>query len=175
MRGRRLAVRRLVPGRPSSCLPMSSAGLKLVCAMWRQCGIRRSLMTSPSGRLAACPNQQSLLCTSSARLLVRPRRRRRSTDGAQFPRLTRRMRRLLLLSRNSNILSLASRTGHVSQPLSKIERTTAWLALPFVHNNISRRDQNSKREYAEQARLILLLISSVNWPLTVFCREKRSC
>ncbi len=131
-------------------------------------------MSSPAGRLAACLNQQSHLCTSSARMLVRQRRRRRSTDGEQFPRLTRRMRRLLLLSRNSNTLSLASRTGHASQPLSKIERTTAWVTLPFLHHNISRRDQNCKREYAEQSRLILLLISSVNWPLTTFCREKKS-
>ncbi len=28
-------------------------------------GRRRSLISSPSGRLGACPNQQSLLCTSS--------------------------------------------------------------------------------------------------------------
>ncbi len=112
--------------------------------------------------------------TSSAMMLVRQRQRRRSTDGTQFLRLTCRMRRLLLLSRNSNILSSASRTGHVSQQLSKIERTTAWLTLPFVHHNISRRDQNCKREYAEQARLILLLISSVNRSLTTFCSKKKS-
>ncbi len=58
-------------------------------------GRRRSLISSPLGRLAACPNQRSLLCTSSAGMLVRQRRRRSSTDGTQSLRLMRRMRRML--------------------------------------------------------------------------------
>ncbi len=59
-------------------------------------GRRRSLISSPSGRLVACPNQRSLLFTSSAGILVRQRRRRSSTDGTQSRlRLTRRMRRML--------------------------------------------------------------------------------
>ncbi len=37
-------------------------------------GRRRSLISSPSGRLTACPNQQNLLCTSSAGMVVRQRR-----------------------------------------------------------------------------------------------------
>ncbi len=32
---------------------------------------------------------------------------------------------------------------------------------PFVQHNISRRAQNSKRKYAEQARLILLLLGGL--------------
>ncbi len=64
-------------------------------------GRRMFLISSPSGRLAACPNQRSLLCTSSAGMLVRQRRRRSSTDGTQSPRLTRRMRRMLSLSKTS--------------------------------------------------------------------------
>ncbi len=79
-------------------------------------GRRRSFISSPSGRLAAWPNQLSILCTSSAGMLVRQRRRRSSTDGTQSLRLTRRMRRMLSLSKTSNILSSATRTGHVSQP-----------------------------------------------------------
>ncbi len=79
-------------------------------------GRRISLISSPSGRLAACPNQRSLLCTSSVGMLVRQRRRRSSTDGTQSLHLTRRMRRMLSLSKASNILSPATRTGHVSQP-----------------------------------------------------------
>ncbi len=55
-------------------------------------GGSRSLISSPSGRLAACPNQRSLLCTSSAGMLVRQRRRRSSTDGTKSLRFTRRMR-----------------------------------------------------------------------------------
>ncbi len=38
-------------------------------------GRRRSLISSLSGRLAACPIQRSLLCTSSVGMLVRQRRR----------------------------------------------------------------------------------------------------
>ncbi len=38
-------------------------------------GRRRSLISSPSGRLAAWPNQRSLLCTNSAGMRVRQRRR----------------------------------------------------------------------------------------------------
>ncbi len=79
-------------------------------------GRRRHLLSSPSGRFAACPNQRSLLCTSSAGMLVRQRRRRSSTDGMQSLRLTRSMRRKLSLSKTSNILSSATRTSHVSQP-----------------------------------------------------------
>ncbi len=56
---------------------------------------RRSLISSPSGSLAARPNQRSLLCTISAGMLVRQRRRHSSTDGTQSLRLTRRMRRML--------------------------------------------------------------------------------
>ncbi len=78
-------------------------------------GRRMSLIRSPSGRLAACPNQRSLLCTSSAGMLVRQKRRCSSTDGTQSLRLTRRMRWMLSLSKTSNILSFATRTGHVSQ------------------------------------------------------------
>ncbi len=37
-------------------------------------GRRRSLISSPSRRLATCPNRRSLLCTSSAGMLVRQRR-----------------------------------------------------------------------------------------------------
>ncbi len=37
-------------------------------------GRRRSLISSPSERLSAFPNQRSLLCTSSAGMLVRQRR-----------------------------------------------------------------------------------------------------
>ncbi len=70
-------------------------------------GRRRSLISSPSGRLAAWPNQRSLLYTSSAGILVRQRRRRSSTDGTQSLRLTRGMRRMLSLSKTSNILSSA--------------------------------------------------------------------
>ncbi len=70
-------------------------------------GRRRSLINSRSGRLAACPNQRSLLCTSGAGMLVRQRRRRRSADGTESLRLTRRMRRMLSLSKTSNILSSA--------------------------------------------------------------------
>ncbi len=79
-------------------------------------GRRRSLISSPSGRLAACPNQRSLLRTSSAGMLVRQGRRCSSTDGTQSLGLTRRMRRMLSLIKTSNVLSLATRTGHVSQP-----------------------------------------------------------
>ncbi len=61
---------------------------------------------------------------------------RSSTDGTQSPRLTHRMRRMLSLSKTSNILSSATRTGHVSPPWSKMERTTAWKALSFVRNDI---------------------------------------
>ncbi len=42
-------------------------------------GRRKSLICSPSGRLAACPNQRSLLSTSSAGIFVMQRRRRSST------------------------------------------------------------------------------------------------
>ncbi len=49
---------------------------------------RRSLVSSPSGRLEAWPNQRSLLCKSSAGMRVRQRRRRSSTDGSQSLRLT---------------------------------------------------------------------------------------
>ncbi len=45
-------------------------------------GRRGSLISSPSGRLAAWPNQRSLLCTSSAGIFVMQRRRRISTDGS---------------------------------------------------------------------------------------------
>ncbi len=69
-------------------------------------GRRRSLISSPSGRLAACPNQRGLLCTSSVGNPVRQRRRRSSTDGTQPMRLTRKMRRMLSLSTTSNILSV---------------------------------------------------------------------
>ncbi len=39
-------------------------------------GRRRSSISSLSGHLAAWPNKQSLLCTSSANILIRQRRRR---------------------------------------------------------------------------------------------------
>ncbi len=55
-------------------------------------GRRKSLISSPSGRLATRPTQRSLLYTSSASLFVRQGRRRSSTDGTQSLRLTRRMR-----------------------------------------------------------------------------------
>ncbi len=58
-------------------------------------GWRRSLISSPLGRLVAWPNQRSLLCTSSASMIVGERRRRSSTDGTQSLRLTRRMRGML--------------------------------------------------------------------------------
>ncbi len=77
---------------------------------------RRPLISSPSGRLAAYQNHRSLLCTSNVGLLVRLWRRRSSTDGTQSLRFTRRMRRMLSLSKTANILSSATRTGHVSQP-----------------------------------------------------------
>ncbi len=67
-------------------------------------GRSRSLISSPSGRLAAWPSQKSLLCTSSAGILVRWRWHRTSTDGTQSFRLTRRTWRMLPLS-FSNILS----------------------------------------------------------------------
>ncbi len=51
------------------------------------------------------PNQRSVLCTSSAGILVRQRLRRSSTDGTQSLHLTRRMWRMLSLSKTSNILS----------------------------------------------------------------------
>ncbi len=73
---------------------------------------RRSLISSLSARLAVWPNQRSLLCTSRACMLAKQRRRRSSTDGIQSLRPTRRMRRMLLLSKASNIHS--SVTGHVS-------------------------------------------------------------
>ncbi len=79
-------------------------------------GRRRSLISSPSGRLEAWPNQRSLLCTSSASILVGQRWQRSSTSATQFLCLTRRIRRMLSLSKTSNILSSASRTGHISQP-----------------------------------------------------------
>ncbi len=78
-------------------------------------GRRKSLISLPSGRLSAYPNQRSLLCTSSAWMLVRQRRRRSSTDGTQSLRLTCRMRRMLPLSKTSNIPPSATLTGHVSR------------------------------------------------------------
>ncbi len=77
---------------------------------------RRALISSPSGRLVVRPNQRILLCTNSAGILVRQRRRRSSTDGTQSLRLTRRMRWMLSFSKASNVLSSATRTGHASQP-----------------------------------------------------------
>ncbi len=78
-------------------------------------GRRRSLISSPSGRLAACPNQRSLLCTSSAGMPVRQRRRRSSADSTQSLPMTYRMwrmrycqtppasfRRLLVLTMSQN-------------------------------------------------------------------------
>ncbi len=59
--------------------------------VWGGVGRRRSLISSPSGRLVAWPNQRSLLCTSSAGMLVREMQWRSSTDGTQSLRLTRRM------------------------------------------------------------------------------------
>ncbi len=88
-------------------------------------GRRWSLISLPSGCLAAWPNQWSVLFESSAGILVRQRRRCISTDGTQSLHLTRRMRRVLSLSKTSNILLSATRTSHVSQPWSKIERTSS--------------------------------------------------
>ncbi len=56
VRGRRFAIRRLVPGRPGSWLPMSSAGLQLVCvtceAVWEREGLlafgKSCSMTKPA-------------------------------------------------------------------------------------------------------------------------------
>ncbi len=72
-------------------------------------GRRRSSIRSPSGR-------RSLLCTSTAGMLAKERWRRSSTDGTQSLRLTRRMQRMLSLSKTSNILPTATRTSHASQP-----------------------------------------------------------
>ncbi len=74
-------------------------------------GRRRSLISSPLGRLAAWPKRRSPLCTSSAGMQVRKRRRRSSTDGTQSLRLTRRMQRMLSLSKSSNMFSTPIRTG----------------------------------------------------------------
>ncbi len=57
----------------------------------------------------------SLLCTSSASLLVRRRRRHSSTDRTQSLRLMCRMRRMLSLSKTSNILSYRSCLATVEQ------------------------------------------------------------
>ncbi len=103
------------------------------------CGCRRSsLITSPSGR--------SVLWTGCAGILVRRRRHRSSAVDTQSLRLTRRMRRMMSLSKTSNVPSSAASTGHVSQPLSRIDRTTAWWTLFVVRNDISRRDQGHDRD-----------------------------
>ncbi len=83
-------------------------------------GRRRSLASSPSWRLAAWPNQWSLLCTRSAGMLKRQRRRRSSTHGTQPLRLKRKMRWMLSLPKTFSIRSSASRTGHGSHPRVKL-------------------------------------------------------
>ncbi len=60
-------------------------------------GRSKSLISSPSGRLAAWPNQRSLLCRRSAGVLVR-QLYRSFTGGTQSLPLTCRMRRMLSLS-----------------------------------------------------------------------------
>ncbi len=62
-------------------------------------GRSMSMISLPSQRLAASPNQLRLFNTSCACILVR-RRQRSSTDGAQSLRLTCRMRWMLSLSKN---------------------------------------------------------------------------
>ncbi len=91
-------------------------------------GKTRSLICAPSGRFAARPSQRSPLWMTCAGVYVRTRCRCRSTIV------------LLPLSKTSNILSSATRTGHVSQPSSRIERTTAGETLAFERNDISHCD-----------------------------------
>ncbi len=67
-------------------------------------GRKRTMISSPSGRLATCPNLWSILCTSNAGMLASQRRRRSSTDGTQSLRIMRKMQQMLSLSKTSNIL-----------------------------------------------------------------------
>ncbi len=78
-----------------------------------------SLISSPSGRLAAWPNHRSLLCTSRGGILERWWQRRSSTNGTQFLRLTCRTRWMLSLSKTSSIRLLVSgnRRAKSSAPL----------------------------------------------------------
>ncbi len=87
---------------------------------------------------------------SSVDMPVIRRRRRSSADDTQSLHLTCRMRQMMSLSKTSNIPSLTTRKGHVSQLKNRSERTTAL---------------STRRKNAERARLILPLISLVPWPL----------
>ncbi len=85
---RRFVVRKGVWGLPWSRLPASSAGTQFACVTFAVMWKKQALYQSE--RLAAWLNQGSLPCTSSIGRLVRHRP---------------------LLSKNSNILSLATRTS----------------------------------------------------------------
>ncbi len=63
--------------------------------------------------LAAWPNQESILWSTCAVLLVGRRWRRSSVVGTQS---LHRMRRMLLFVKTASIFLSATRTGHVSQP-----------------------------------------------------------
>ncbi len=101
-------------------------------------------------------------------MLVRRRRHRTSVVGTQSLRLTCTMRWMLSLSKTASILSSATfrsrRAESVAPPTDR----------PCALHATTRRDQRQdcRRDTAERARFILLLISSVPWPFVTKAKPR---
>ncbi len=98
-------------GRPRLQMAPSSSAPRA-----RRCGEEKVLdqLTFGTSCNMTKPAEPSLL--EKCRCACKARRRRSSTDGTQSLRLTRRMRRMLPLSKTFNIIRSATRKCYVSQP-----------------------------------------------------------